>query len=357
MNLDAILENYHQLKSLEFFAKPFYAKAGARKNFEMLQPFLKHLHRLQGDVLDASGGVITVFCSGTVVESSRAALRCLEKSEIKTLVGTVWDAPKESFDAVICLPATDKGNARVLAELKGTYNALRLSGEAYFLMHKDQGAKRYEAQAKEIFGNLSVISKDAGWRLSKVVKENREDYQVNPISFEVLGLSLTAEPGVYAAGKLDPGTAFLLECLDLSKYANKSLLDMGCGYGLIALKAAQAGAVVTALDDDVLAVRSMQQNAKNLELAIHCIHSDVDSELAVQMFDVVLMNPPFHIGKQVLLEVPTAFIAAAYKHLKPDGELILVANKALGYETLLEMFSSWHIVSSNQQFKVLKAIK
>ena len=357
MDAETILEIYHQLKPLELLAKPFYTKGGTRLNLEVLRPFLKYLANVQGDVLDASGGGIASIHSGIAIESSRAALRCLEKSGIKTLAGAVWDAPKESFDAVVCLPATDKGNAQVLAELKGTYNALRLSGEAFFLMHKDQGAKRYEAQAKDIFGNLEVVSKNAGWRLSKVVKENREDYQVNPISFEVLGLSLIAEPGVYAAGKLDPGTAFLLESIDLSNYANKSLLDMGCGYGLIALKAAMVGAIVTALDDDLLAVRSTQQNAKNLELDIHCIHSDVDSELADQLFDAVLMNPPFHIGKQVLLEVPTAFIAAAYKHLKPGGELILVANKALGYEKLLERFSSWHKVAENQQFKVLRAIK
>ncbi len=243
------------------------------------------------------------------------------------------------------------------ADLIGSYNTLKPNSQGFFIMHKDQGAKRYEAQAKEMFGNLVVIEKDAGWRLSKAIKENREDHQVNAISFEVLGLSLIAEPGVYAAGKLDPGTAFLLESIDMTKFAAKSVLDLGCGYGLIALKAAMTGAKVTAVDDDLLAVRSTQQNAKNLELDIRCIHSDVDSELADERFDAVLMNPPFHIGKQVLLEVPTAFIAAAYKHLKPDGELILVANKALGYEALLETFSSWHIVSSNQQFKVLKAIK
>jgi 16S rRNA (guanine1207-N2)-methyltransferase len=172
----------------------------------------------------------------------------------------------------------------------------------------------------------------------------------------VAGLSLEAEPGVYAAGKLDPGTALLLESFDMTSVHSKQLLDMGCGYGLIALKAALAGAVVTALDDDLLAVRATSRNAQTLGLKMTCLHSDMDSNLT-ENFDVILMNPPFHLAKAVRLELPHAFIAAAHKHLKPGGELVLVANRALAYEPLLNAFGSWHKLAENSAFKVLQAIK
>jgi 16S rRNA (guanine1207-N2)-methyltransferase len=93
-----------------------------------------------------------------------------------------------------------------------------------------------------------------------------------------------------------------------------------------------------------------------LGLAIQCLHSDVNSDLSGK-FEIILMNPPFHVGKQVLLELPAAFIAAAYEHLVPGGEVILVANKALGYEVLLKNFTMSNKVAENQQFKVLRAIK
>jgi 16S rRNA (guanine1207-N2)-methyltransferase len=360
MDLDAILQNYHQINKLELGPMPFYTKSGVRLNLEFLRPFLPFIgSELKGDVLDVTGGLIALlYPEGIILESSRANLRCLEKTNFKVLEGALWDAPKESFDRVVCLPPTDKGNARVQAEFIGAYNTLRDQGIAYFALHKDQGAKRYEAQAKELFGDLELIDKHEGWRLSKAIKQNKNSVTVELVKFEALGLQLEAEPGVYAAGKSDPGTAFLLERLELNNYTNKRVLDIGCGYGLISLKAALAGVHVTALDDDLLAVRSTERNAKHLELDIHCIHSDVDSDLpADEVFDLVLMNPPFHIGRQISLEVPRAFIAAAYKHLRRRGKLVFVVNKVIGYEPLLGSFSSWKRLATNHTFKILWAIK
>ncbi len=111
MNIEEILETYHQFKPLEHIAKPFYIKTGTRLNLEVLRPFLKHLSNLNGDMLDATGGIIAALNSGTAIESSKALLRCLEASNIQTIVGPIWDAPRESFDNVVFFPATDKGNA------------------------------------------------------------------------------------------------------------------------------------------------------------------------------------------------------------------------------------------------------
>ena len=171
-------------------------------------------------------------------------------------------------------------------------------------------------------------------------------------------MTLQSERGVYAAGKLDPGTQVMLEALELSPLLGKRVLDIGCGYGILALKAALAGADVTALDDDLAAIRSAYKNALRYALDIRFLHSDVNSALPPDArFDAVLSNPPFHVGKQVRLELPTAFIAAAYQHLKPGGTFTLVANAALPYEPLLNAFESWTTLATNKQFKVLQARK
>ena len=368
MSLLEKLEAYHQLHSL---GSSFYQKAGMRVLPSAVQQlFSSAITFHTNHFVDAAGGRFALHALQTnrakeitIVESSRATLRCLQKSveglpDIKLLAGAVWDAPKHRADVIFFLPQTDKGNARVEADLMGACNALRLNGEAYFIMHKDQGAKRYEKLAETLFGALEVLDKEGGWRLCKAVKHFDKTYEINRLEFSVPDLKLQGESGVYAAGKLDPGTAFLLETYAMASLASKKVLDIGCGYGLLSLRAALADAAVTALDDDLLAVRSTHLNAEHYGLDIRVLHSDVNSELHDgERFDVMLTNPPFHIGKQVMLDIPEAFIAAAYKHLVPGGELVLVANKALAYERLLEHFVYWETLATNQSFKILRAIR
>ena len=310
----------------------------------------------------------------SVVEGSRAALRCAKATfaddiysdKVTLSAGAPWDVTSESSDLICLVPQADRGTARVLAEFAGARAALKLGGTVFFAMHKDQGAKRYEKRAAALFGESKVIVKAGGWWLSKAVKRNVETEEVKPLTFDAAGLTLEAFPGVYAAGKLDPGTAFLLQTLDTSSLLNKMsgqrVLDLGCGYGLLALKASLAGASVTALDDDLLAVRSTHRNAERYGLDVRVLHSDVDSEISgetsfEEAFDSVLMNPPFHVGKQVALEVPRAFLAAAHEHLRSGGDLTLVANRALPYERDLERWASFETLAVDRQFKVLKAVK
>ena len=87
------------------------------------------------------------------------------------------------------------------------------------------------------------------------------------------------------------------------------------------------------------------------------LHSDVDSEIQGETFDTVLMNPPFHVGKQVAMDVPRAFLAAAHEHVRPGGTLTLVANRALPYERDLEQWASFETLAVSKQFKVLRAVR
>ncbi len=325
---------------------------------------------LTGDALldvSSSGGLVALASRARrkrVLEASQAALRCARatfaeagESGVELAAGAPWDAPPESADVAVLVPQTDRGSARVEAELAGVQRALRVGGSAYIAMHKDQGAKRYEKRAQALFGEITVLAREGGWRVVRAVRKNAPAAPPEPLAFSVTGLSLQAAPGVFAAGKLDPGTARLLEAVPLTTFAGQRVLELGCGYGIIALGASLAGAEVTALDDDLLAVRATHQNARHYGADVRALHSDVDSELQGETFDVVLMNPPFHVGKQVVLDVPRAFLAAAYTRLRPGGTLVLVANRALPYERDLESFAHAETLYSDAHFKVLRAVR
>ena len=320
-----------------------------------------------GQLLDlsGSGGLVALAAEAgekRVLETSKAALRCAawtftDAPDTEISAGAPWDAPPAEADLVALVPPTDRGSARVQAELAGTHAALKPGGAALIAMHKDQGAKRYEKLAAELFGELDVLAKDGGWRLVRARKTRCETLEVEKKVFQAADLTLSADPGVFAAGKLDPGTARLLEAVRFEDFAGKRVLDLGCGYGLVALKASLAGAAVTAVDDDLLAVRSTHRNAGRYGADVRTLHSDVDSELQTETFDAALMNPPFHVGKQVVMDVPRAFLAAAYGRLRPGGTLLLVANQALPYERELAGFSSWETIHSDGQFKILQTWK
>ena len=75
--------------------------------------------------------------------------------------------------------------------------------------------------------------------------------------FDAPGGAAWALPGVHAAGKLDPGSALLLR--ELAAHGTvaegAAVLDLGCGWGPLARHAADRGARVTAVDDDLAAAR------------------------------------------------------------------------------------------------------
>jgi 16S rRNA (guanine1207-N2)-methyltransferase len=74
-------------------------------------------------------------------------------------------------------------------------------------------------------------------------------------------------------------------------------------------------------------------------------------------FDVILSNPPFHVGKHTALEVPRQFILDARSRLAPGGVLWLVANRTLPYESVMhDAFGQVEMVRDGARFKVLRSV-
>src|SRR5262249_32325202 len=95
--------------------------------------------------------------------------------------------------------------------------------------------------------------------------------RTHTVEFSVGGrdLALTASAGVFSGQRLDPGTAVLLRKAPLPGPRGGTYLDLGCGYGPIAMVLARTSdrATVYAVDVNIRALDLVAVNAKALGVA------------------------------------------------------------------------------------------
>lgn len=164
--------------------------------------------------------------------------------------------------------------------------------------------------------------------------------------------------GVFSPGHVDVGTQVLLRHVapPLGR-----VLDLGCGWGPIALAAGlmAPGTQVTAVDVNERALDLVRRNATRLGVAVRAVTPDAVG--TDERFDTIWSNPPIRIGKDALHDL----LAAWLPRLAPGGTAWLVVQKNLGSDSLARWISdqrdgegeSWgqlEKVGSSKGFRVLK---
>lgn len=156
-----------------------------------------------------------------------------------------------------------------------------------------------------------------------------------------LGITLCAHGAVFSGARLDIGTRYLLGFLDRMPAARQAV-DLGCGTGILATMYArhQAGARVIATDQSAAAVASAMATAaaNGLGERISVIHDDAMSSFVAGSADLILLNPPFHLGASVHAGAGLKLFEAAARVLAPGGELWTVYNSHLQYRPALERY-------------------
>ncbi len=109
------------------------------------------------------------------------------------------------------------------------------------------------------------------------------------------GTTVTVLPGVFHPG-LFYSTKFLIDYLQDKPVTSKSLLELGCGTGLISIIAAKSGAVVTATDLSSKAIENIKHNTTRNGVNIRIIHSDLFKAIEKETFDWIIINPPYYVG-------------------------------------------------------------
>jgi 16S rRNA (guanine1207-N2)-methyltransferase len=143
-------------------------------------------------------------------------------------------------------------------------------------------------------------------------------------------LELETDAGMFSPARLDPGTRLLLDAAPPPPPTG-DLLDLGCGYGPLALVlAARApAATVWAVDTNRRALALAARNAARTGLPNVCCLPPDDPALP-RAFAVIWSNPPVRIGKNPLHEL----LAAWLRRLAPGGAAYLVVQRNLGSDSL-----------------------
>lgn len=197
-----------------------------------------------------------------------------------------------------------------------------------------------------------------------------------PLSAEYeLPVPVTAEAGAPAPGKLrlraygaafggaalDPGTRFLLPHLHQARKARHAI-DLGCGTGTIAaaLALSRPGIKVTATDQSAAAVASATETMRANGVAgrVEVIRDDALSTQPDASCDLILLNPPFHIGASVHTGIALKLFADAGRVLRPGGELWTVWNSHLAYRPALNrLVGPTRQVDRNPKFTVAVSVR
>jgi 16S rRNA (guanine1207-N2)-methyltransferase len=169
-------------------------------------------------------------------------------------------------------------------------------------------------------------------------------------------LQLRAYGATFGGAKLDPGTWFLLPQLAGARNA-ESAVDLGCGNGSIAayLALSRPELRVLACDQSASAVTSTAATAaaNGVGGRVDVLRDDALSAQPDRSAELIVLNPPFHVGATVHAGIALKLFADAGRVLAPGGELWCVWNSHLRYRPQLErLVGPTRQVARNPKFTV-----
>ncbi|MFT6327339.1 MAG: 16S rRNA G1207 methylase RsmC [Crocinitomicaceae bacterium] len=191
-----------------------------------------------------------------------------------------------------------------------------------------------------------------------LIESIRSNY---PKQLHIGDIKLSTQANVFGRDKLDPGAAFVVENLTKLPKCN-NVADLCCGSGILAIAYAKQNfnssnaAKITLFDESFMAVQSSINSCELNSIKDYEVHWDDGLKNNKQKFDLILCNPPFHEEHTVGDYIAKRLFNDAKQHLTPNGSLVVVGNRHLGYHvTLKKYFKQVSTLASNSKFILLKA--
>ncbi len=268
------------------------------------------------------------------------------------------------FDLVLVLP--DPQRDLMVGDLARAHDHLAPGGLLMAAQHNDAGSKRCEQHLREVAGGAESLSKHHS-RVFWATKDEKKPWKADLLERWRQGAAMRrildgrfwSRPGLFSWDRIDGGSALLAQHLPLTLAGN--VADLGCGWGFLSDHLLRNCHDIDSLDIYDADADCFECARRNLGIIPTRVKAkprwhDVTAGLERVQYDAIVMNPPFHEGKDADPLIGMKFIAAAAQALRPDGQLWLVANRQLPYENLLsETFASVEKIIETGGFKVLQA--
>jgi 16S rRNA (guanine1207-N2)-methyltransferase len=249
--------------------------------------------------------------------------------------------------AVVCLPrARAQGEALIAAAAQ----AVVPGGPVAVDGQKTDGV---DSLLKALRGRVALseaLSKAHGKIAVFPAGPGLEDWAARPA--EVEGFRTVA--GVFSADGIDRGSALLAAALPAEMKGK--VADLGAGWGYLSRAVlARAGVKECHLvEAEAEALDCARANVVDARAEFHW--ADATTLRLPKLMEHVVMNPPFHAGRDADPGLGMAFIAAAARGLAPDGTLWLVANRHLPYDRALgSLFREVQEIGGDAAFRVTRA--
>lgn len=268
--------------------------------------------------------------------------------------------PKNKYDYALFLPT--KHREENLGNFAIAIDSLKIGGTLITAAPNQIGAGRIEKTLRKIMPKLENISKykcRCFWA-KKTGAENTKNWLDYTKKQPILNGNYQSQQGLFGWNKIDKGSAIL--AANLPQNLSGIGADFGCGYGWLATKALKSGLSlkeIHLIDADKRAVNLATENLSNRTQSVKIIPHwhDLQTTSPINNLDWIIMNPPFHEGKEQKASLGQSLLATAAKALKPNGTLYMVANNHLPYEkTAKELFKKTEKIIEKDGFKVLKMV-
>ena len=274
-------------------------------------------------------------------------------------------SPAQRYPLVMVLPPRQRDESRAL--FARAMDHVTDGGRVLTAQHNNEGARSMEADLAQLAGPLTTLSKNkcrVCWTAPL--------HGVADTALAAQGSALDAprriaegrfvsRPGIFAWDRIDTASMLLAQHLpaDLAGRA----ADLGAGFGYLSAELLLRCRGITALDVYEAEARALDLARENLAALISNANVGYHWHDVTQglngTYDLIVTNPPFHAGTHHdRPDIGRHFISVAAKYLRRGGQLWLVANRHLPYETVLDSsFGSTRIVTQQQGYKIVKAVK
>lgn len=216
--------------------------------------------------------------------------------------------------------------------------------------------------------NFNQFQYSLSWKKAKVIrgtltgKSTSNNYISKIKAFDI---TLTNFPNLFSSRKLDIGTRFFLDYLSDRNFDSniKHIIDVGSANGVLGLSLISKFSGIklwltdisySAYESACATISENNFNSENIEVIVDNSLDYFQTSFA----DLIVLNPPFHQNHKVSISTSLSIFVECARVLKDDGELLVIANKHLGYHKhLSSIFPNVDIVQHNDKFMIISAKK